>query len=133
MIGALIILVALVGVGLVLYLFHRRDVRRGEAQAPTRGPMTDVPPGEDGEVCCGMHATCEKDSLLAAVSEKIEYFDDYPPEEVEEFRDVLLTLIESDVAPWARSLQLRGINLPTDVRDELLLLVAEKRNGTPGL
>ena len=57
MIGALIILVALVGVGLVLYLFHRRDVRRGEAQAPTRGPMTDVPPGEDGEVCCGMHAT----------------------------------------------------------------------------
>lgn len=146
MIGALIILVALVGVGLVLYLFHRRDVRRGEAQAPTRGPMTDVPPGEDGEVCCGMHATCEKDSLLAGVSEKIEYFDDeeldrfagrepesYTPEETEEFRDVLLTLIESDVAPWARSLQLRGINLPTDVRDELLLLVAEKRNGTPGL
>ena len=85
-------------------------------------------------------------SLLAAVSEKIEYFDDeeldrfagraagdYTPEEVEEFRDVLLTLIESDVAPWARSLQLRGINLPTDVRDELLLLVAEKRNGIPGL
>ena len=25
------------------------------------------------EVCCGQHETCERDSLLAAVSKKIEY------------------------------------------------------------
>ena len=75
MTGALIILGVLVLTGLVLYLFHRRDVRRGRALAPTRGPMQDVPEGEDS-VCCGMHSTCEKDSLLASVSDKIEYFDD---------------------------------------------------------
>jgi hypothetical protein len=94
----------------------------------------------DSEVCCGMHITCEKDSLLADVSEQIDYFDDeeldrfagraaddYKPEEIEEFRDVLLTLIPEDIAPWARSIQLRGIQLPTEVREELLMIVAEAR------
>jgi hypothetical protein len=87
-----------------------------------------------------MHITCEKDSLLASVSETIDYFDDeeldryrgrsadnYSDAEIEEFRDVLLTLLPDDIAPWARSLQLRGINLPTAVRDELLLIVSEAR------
>ena len=27
--------------------------------------------------CCGMHETCEKDSLLTAVSKEIEYYNDY--------------------------------------------------------
>lgn len=139
MTGALIILGVLVLTGFVLYLFHRRDVKRGVAQAPTRGPMVDVAEGEDS-VCCGMHSTCEKDSLLAAVSERVEYFDDeeldrfagrkgdeYEEKEVEEFRDVLLTLLPKDVAPWARSIQLRGIELPDEVRDELLLMVGEQR------
>ena len=87
-----------------------------------------------------MHVTCEKDSLLPEVSDKIEYFDDeeldayagrdadsYSDEEIEQFRDVLLTLLPSDIAPWARSIQLRGIVLPTAVRDELLMIVAEAR------
>ena len=26
--------------------------------------------------CCGQHEVCERDSLLAAVSKKIEYYDD---------------------------------------------------------
>ena len=144
--GALIILLALVATGLVLYLFHRRDVRRGTAQDPTIGPMPDRVQDEDGDdsACCGMHVTCEKDSLPASVSEKIEYFDDeeldkfagrapgsYDDEEIEEFRDVLLTLLPTDIAPWARSIQLRGIELPSEVRDELLMIVAEaRREGT---
>jgi hypothetical protein len=141
MIGALIILLALVLVGGVLYLFHLRDLRRGADAAPTMGAMKDVAPGDD-TVCCGQHTVCEKDSLLTEMSDKIEYFDDeeldrfagrsadsYEPDEVEEFRDVLLTLLPDDVAPWARSIQLRGIRLPTDVRDELLLIVEERRQG----
>ena len=122
MTGALIILGVLVLTGLVLYLFHRRDVRRGRALAPTRGPMQDVPEGEDS-VCCGMHSTCEKDSLLASVSDKIEYFDD---EELDRFAGRNSDEYE-DVAPWARSIQLRGIELPEAVRDELLLMVGEQR------
>ena len=84
--------------------------------------------------------TCEKDSLLASVSEKIEYYDDeeldaykgrgeeeYTENEIEQFRDVLLTMQAEDIAGWARSLQLRGIELPVIVREELLMIVAEAR------
>lgn len=87
-----------------------------------------------------MHITCEKDSLLTSVSERIEYYDDeeldryegrsaeeYTAEEIEEFRDVLLTLRPDDIAGWGRSVQLRGITLPTEVREELLLIVSEAR------
>lgn len=143
MTAALIILAALVAVGLLLYLLHKRDERRdGIGQTPTIPPVADMPAGgdDDESPCCGMHVTCERDSLLAQVSEKIEYFDDeeldrfkgraegdYTPEETEEFRDVLLTLLPDDIAPWARSIQLRGIELPPEVRDELLMIVAEER------
>jgi len=107
----------------------------------------DPPAGNNLEegACCGMHITCERDSLLAGISEKIEYFDDeeldayagrspesYTPEEADEFRDVLLTLLPADIAPWARSLQLRGIELPADVREELLMIVAEARADAAG-
>lgn len=157
MIVFLIILAALVGVGLPLYLLHRADERRAarkggtddadvavEAPDATRDEPAaaddTLPSEEDDEVCCGMHMTCEKDSLLADVSSTIEYFDDeeldrfagrdadgYTPEEIEEFRDVLLTLLPADIAPWARSVQLRGITLPAEVREELLMIVAEAR------
>lgn len=140
---SLIILGALLLVGGVLYAFHRRDLKRGTAQAPTLGQVQDPPlPTDpaDEEVCCGMHITCERDSLLAGVSERAEYFDDeeldayagrdpesYTPEETEQFREVLLTLLPDDIAPWARSIQLRGITLPPEVREELLMIVSEER------
>lgn len=92
------------------------------------------------EECCGQHAVCERDSLLAAVSKKIEYYDDeeldiyrgtasgeYAESAVEEFREILYTLLETDVAGWIRSLQLRGINLPDQLKDEALLIVEERR------
>jgi hypothetical protein len=47
---------------------------------------------------------------------------------VEQFRDVLLTLRPDDVAGWSRSMQLRGIELPTEVREELLMIVGEQRD-----
>lgn len=147
MIPALILLAALCALGLVLWLLHWRDVRRG-ASTELHGPkVVDPPAGNNLEegACCGMHITCERDSLLAGISEKIEYFDDeeldayagrspesYTPEEADEFRDVLLTLLPADIAPWARSLQLRGIELPADVREELLMIVAEARADAAG-
>ncbi len=132
MTAALIILAAIVVVGgmCLLYELHWRS-RGGRDEPPSAQP--------DGE-CCGMHAVCERDSLLAAVDTAIEYFDDeeldayagrvpetYTDAETEEFRSVLLTLLPDDVAPWARSLQLRGIELPLPVRDELLMIVGENR------
>lgn len=90
--------------------------------------------------CCGQHEVCEKESLLAAVSREIVYYDDeeldrfrgrgssdYQPAEVEEFDEVLSTLLSEDVAGWVRSLQLRGIELPDALKDDVILLVGERR------
>lgn len=103
---------------------------------------SDLPgrPGDDSGICCGMHITCEKDSLSTAAATEILYYDDeeldiyatrsgndYTEAETEQFRDILLTLLPADIAGWARSLQLRHIPLPPAVTDELLLIVTEAR------
>ncbi len=136
MTAALILLAAIVGVGAVLYLLHRFHNTAPESAAED----APVAPAAEGEECCGMHITCEKDSLLAAVSERVEYYDDeeldrfagwdpenYTESETEEFRDILLSMRPDDIAGWARSLQLRNIALPGIVREELLLIVSEAR------
>ena len=137
MIVALYILIALVAVGALLYVLHRRATARSQSAGEAQQPE---PAQEQEEACCGMHITCERDSLLASVSPEIVYYDDeeldrfrgrqadgYTPEEADEFRNVLLTLLPHDIAGWARSIQLRGIELPADVREELLMIVAEER------
>ena len=53
--------------------------------------------------------------------------DAYEEEAVEEFREVLFTLQEVEVAGWLRSLQLRGIQLPDALKDEAFLIVGERR------
>lgn len=91
--------------------------------------------------CCGQHEVCEKESLLAAVSRDIEYYEDeeldayrgrpsdaYTADEVEQFQDVLYTMRSDEVAGWVRSLQLRGVALPDDLKDEVFLIVGERRN-----
>lgn len=111
----------------------QKKVESGELDA-----MPEVK--EVDQECCGQHEVCEKESLLAAVSKKIEYYDDeeldryigvspdaYTPEQEEEFRDVFYTMQSEDVAGWVRSLQLRGIALPEGIKDEVLLIVRERR------
>lgn len=90
--------------------------------------------------CCGQHEVCEKESLLAAVSKEIEYYNDeeldrfkgvdasaFDQTAEEEFREVLYTMRDDEVAGWVRSLQLRGISLPEGVRDEVLMIIADRR------
>ena len=100
---------------------------------------TEKPILPDAE-CCGQHEVCERESLLSAVSKEVEYYDDealdrfrgrapedYTEQETEEFQDVLYTMKEEEVAGWARSLQLRGIQMPEEVREEVILIVEERR------
>ena len=140
MIAALIILGALVATGAVLWMLDRRHRPEETGGAERNEAPTEERDGADEEQCCGMHITCERDSLLAAVSREREDYDDeeldiyrgttpdaYSAEAEEEFREVLLTLRPDDIAGWARSIQLRGIELPEAVRDELLMIVGEER------
>lgn len=112
----------------------RRKLQRGEiSELPSIKQVEDM-------TCCGQHEVCEKESLLAAVSKQIEYFDDeeldrfrgrpadgYTDGETEEFREVLYTMRDNEVAAWLRSLQLRAVELPLALRDEVCLIVGERR------
>lgn len=51
----------------------------------------------------------------------------YTEEETEQFRDVLYTTKDDEVAGWIRSLQLRGIELPDNLKDEVFLIIGERR------
>ena len=135
MTAALIIIAVLALAAIVLYTHHR--LTGGDTSSPASTTPATV--RADSE-CCGQHAVCERDSLLAAVSDRIEYYDDeeldiyagrepqsYTQTESEQVRNVMMTLQPDDIAGWARSIQLRGITLPYDIRDELILLISEAR------
>ena len=83
-----ILILALVGValfGLVAGYFYNRNIQK----KIDRGELKEAPPVVDVDSeCCGQHQICEKESLLAAVSKKIEYYDD---EELDRFKGRLLT------------------------------------------
>jgi hypothetical protein len=106
-----------------------------------RGELDHIPGVTEADVeCCGRHQRCEKDRLPAAVSKKVEYYDDeelddyigispdeYTAEQTDQFRDIFYTMQDADVAGWVRSLQLRGICLPDGIKDEVFLIIGERR------
>ncbi len=81
--------------------------------------------------CCGRHANCEKDlngKNLYFDDEELDRFKGVAPEEYsesdkEEFRHVLYTMKEDEVDTWAHCLQTRGIELPEDVKEEVLMIL----------
>ncbi len=135
------LIIGLLLLGLVAFIisfFRNRSLQkkleRGEiTELPTIKQVSDIE-------CCGQHEVCEKESLLAAISKEIEYYDDeeldryrgttsdaYSDEAVNEFRDILYTMKEDEVAGWVRSLQLRAIELPDAIKDEVFLIIGERR------
>ncbi len=133
-------LIAFISLGLIiLILFEwraRRDAKQssGDGQDGTAEPQGSV----DGE-CCGQHLVCERETLLQTNAVP-EYFDDeeldtlagipaddYTETQREEIRAVFETLEEKDVPAWCRSIQLRNIALPEDIREEALLICRERR------
>ena len=130
----LILLLIALGVvaGVAGYIRNRELKKQLE-----RGEIDEMPTiRKRPEGCCGKHAVCEKDQLLAAAGKDVEYFDDeeldafrdrpsdqYTPEEVAQFEEVMTTMRPDEVQDWLRSLNLRGINLPDDLKDEAIMLM----------
>ncbi len=85
---------------------------------------------EDG-VCCGKHTNCAKgydNSNLYFDDEELDRFKGRRPEEytdadIEEFRHVLYTMKKEEVDTWAHCLQTRGIEIPQEIKDEILLIL----------
>lgn len=105
LITALLILAIVAAVaGTLRYRHLQKLVEKGELEVVPEVVEAD-------QECCGQHEVCEKESLPAAVSKQVEYYDDeeldryrgteadgYSEEAVEEFRDVLYTMQTDEVA-----------------------------------
>ncbi|MEI7504467.1 MAG: hypothetical protein WCJ61_14400 [Paludibacter sp.] len=89
--------------------------------------------------CCGAHAICQHDTLLNS-SNKITYYDDdklddladtspvnFSNEQLKLLLDVFLSINDNDMAGWLRSLQIRNIQLPVELREQALMIVSERR------
>lgn len=114
-----------------------------ESDSPNH-QITKSAAGEDDEYerpegCCGAHEVCENESLLAS-NTKIIYFADeeldefkdrdaesYTSEEIEMFEEVFFTLRENELVDWLKSLQLRHVPLPPAIKEQALMIIAERR------
>lgn len=128
MLGALIILVFTLFTGLLLWITHKPDAVDTDDTVKTDDTSEERPDG-----CCGMHEVCEKfpvDKPVYFDDEELDAYrgrkaDEYTPDEIEAFRDVLYTLLPQDLAPWGLSIAARGIEMPSPIRDEWVMLVNE--------
>ncbi|MGM9734639.1 MAG: hypothetical protein ACI3YT_11035 [Prevotella sp.] len=88
------------------------------------------------DTCNGDDTRCEQECMLEAATKDIEYYDDeeldrfrgrpsdcFTDEEAEQFREILYTMPPGEAKGWNRSLILRGINAPDQIKDELLLMI----------
>lgn len=86
--------------------------------------------------CDGFDPRCEQECMMEAATKPIEYFDDeeldkfkdrpsdkYSDDEVEMFREVLYTMKTEEVKEWCRSLTLRNISLPDQLKDEVFMMI----------
>lgn len=143
--GAIIILLVTLSVGLLLYMgdlrYRRNQQKKSKSVVEDENGETQADETSDdsghGEICCGRHLVCEK-SLSPMPGEKPVYYDDeeldrfagkeadsYSESETEEFREILLSMLPSDVPGWVRSLQLRNVAVPQDLRDELFMILGD--------
>ena len=131
-------LILFIVLGLViLVLFEWRERKR--AASSRKGEEVAPDPVLANGECCGQHLVCERDTVLKMTTE-IVYYDDeeldalagkdpstYTSDDVHQIDEVFRSLKETDIAGWARSLQMRDIELPPDIREEALLILREQR------
>ena len=90
----------------------------------------------DCGTCNGENTKCEQECMMEAATKPIVYFYDeeldryrhrpsdcYTDEEAEEFAEVMYTMRPEEVKDWNRSLILREINVPDQIKDELIMMI----------
>lgn len=123
-IGALIVLALF---GAITTLFTKKKEGEPDVVMPTSG---------DCSSCDGTDDKCEQVCMMEAATREIEYYDDeeldrfrgrqsnqYTDEEAEEFANILYTMQPQEAKGWNRSLILREINVPNQIKDELITMI----------
>ncbi len=120
------LIIALIALGIIAALIGILTQKKGEEEAP-------IQEGVSCNTCNGENTKCEQECMMEAATKEIEYYDDeeldvfrgrpsdeYTDEEVEQFSEVLYTMNPEEVTGWNRSLILRGINIPDQLKDEVI-------------
>ena len=123
-IGALIVLALFAA---ITTLFTKKKEGEPDVVMPTFG---------DCSSCDGTDDKCEQVCMMEAATREIEYYDDeeldrfrgrqsnqYTDEEAEEFANILYTMQPQEAKGWNRSLILREINVPNQIKDELITMI----------
>ncbi len=129
LLGILVFLGALLALGTWL---SNKFSNKSEGGEPAEEDSFKVPTD-----CCGAHEVCEFEEMLLN-PEEIIYFEDeeldrfrgiaadrYDARQIDEFRDVLYTLKGDEIRMWLLSIERRKLQLPTILRQEAMMLVAE--------
>lgn len=131
-------LILFIALGILIAILYEVRERQRQRQALAGETTLETKAPDDG--CCGEHLVCERETLLQTNAEIIYYDDEeldalagidpeqYTPEQVAAIQHVFATLQERDVPGWCRSMQLRNIALPLDIREEALFIVRERRH-----
>ena len=123
-IGALLVLALFAA---ITTLFTKKKEGESDVVMPTSG---------DCSACDGSDDKCEQVCMMEAATREIEYYDDeeldrfrgrqsnqYTDEEAEEFANILYTMQPQEAKGWNRSLILREINVPNQIKDELITMI----------
>ena len=126
----LIGILAIVGMGVIVgasTLISRHNSTEPDVVAPAAG---------DCATCSGINDDCEQTCMMEAATKEVEYYDDeeldrfkgkesgeYTDDEAEEFSEVLYTMRPGEAKGWNRSLILRGINVPNQIKDDLITMI----------
>ena len=126
----LIGILVIVGMGVIVgasTLISRHNSTEPDVVAPAAG---------DCAICSGINDDCEQTCMMEAATKEVEYYDDeeldrfkgkesgeYTDDEAEEFSEVLYTMRPDEAKGWNRSLILRGINVPNQIKDDLITMI----------
>lgn len=127
-----------IGIGSLLILAIIAAIATKLTKKKDGEPDVVMPTSGDCSSCDGTDDKCEQVCMMEAAIKDVEYYDDeeldrfrgrqsdqYTDEEVEEFATVLYTMQPKEVKAWNRSLILREINLPNQIKDELIAMIED--------
>lgn len=123
------LIIALIALGVLTAAFSMLVHRKGDDERIV------LPSSADCTTCSGSDERCEQECMMEAATKPIEYYDDeeldvfrgrpadrYTDNEAALFAEVLYTMRPDEVRGWTRSLTLRGIDLPNQLKDEVFLM-----------
>lgn len=123
------LIIALIALGVLTAAFSMLVRRKGDDERIVLPSLADC------ATCSGSDERCEQECMMEVATKPIEYYDDeeldvfrgrpadrYTDNEAALFAEVLYTMRPDEVRGWTRSLTLRGIDLPNQLKDEVFLM-----------